>query len=155
MSITSTLSIASQALKAQQLALQTTGHNLANVATPGFSRQRADLVSATPSTEQGFPVGLGVDVRGVQQVIDRFLESELLTLHASVDGSQADSDALARVQEVFPTSGGIDTKLTAFFNALSDLSNNASGIPERTSVIGAANGLGQSLAQARQTLTSI
>ena len=36
MSITSTLSIAAQALKAQQLAVQTTGHNLANVATPGL-----------------------------------------------------------------------------------------------------------------------
>lgn len=155
MSITSTLSIAAQALKAQQLAIQTTGHNLANVATPGFSRQRADLVSAMPSVEQGFPVGLGVDVRGVQRIVDRFLESELLTLHASVDGSQADSDALARVQEVFPTSGGIDTKLSAFFNALSDLSNNPSGLPERSSVIGTANDLGQSLSQARQTLTSI
>jgi len=49
MSITSTLSIAAQALKAQQLAIQTTGHNLANSATPGFSRQRVDLVSAFPS----------------------------------------------------------------------------------------------------------
>src|ERR1044071_9224415 len=155
MSLISTLSIAAQALKAHQLAIQTSGHNLANVATPGFSRQRADLVSATPAVEQGFDVGQGVDVRGIQRIVDRFLESELLTLRASVDGSQADSDALARVQEVFPTSGGIDTKLTAFFNALSDLSNNASGIPERTSVIGAANGLGQSLAQARQTLSSI
>src|ERR1051325_2275802 len=155
MSITSTLSIAAQALKAQQLAIQTTGHNLANVATPGFSRQRADLVSATPSTEQGFPVGRGVDVRGVQQVVDRFMESELLTLHASADGSQAESDALARVQEVFPTSGGIDSQLNAFFNAVSDLSNNPAGIPERTSVIGAANAMGQSLSQARQTLTSI
>ena len=155
MSITSTLSIASQALKAQQLAIQTTGHNIANVATPGFSRQRADLVSAIPAIEQNFPVGLGVDVRGVQRVVDRFLESELLTLHASADGSQAQSDALERIQEVFPTTDGIDTKLSAFFNALSDLSNNPSGLPERSSVIGTANALGQSLAQARQTLTSI
>ena len=51
MGITSTLSIAAQAMKAQQLAIQTTGHNLANVATPGFSRQRVDLASAHPSFE--------------------------------------------------------------------------------------------------------
>jgi len=51
MSILSTLSTGAQAVKAQQLGLQTTGHNLANVATPGFSRQRVVLVSAHPSFE--------------------------------------------------------------------------------------------------------
>jgi flagellar hook-associated protein 1 len=48
MSILSTLSLAAQGLKAQRLTIQTTGHNVANSATPGFSRQRVNLVSAFP-----------------------------------------------------------------------------------------------------------
>ena len=57
MSILATLRIATQALGIQQKAIQTTGHNLANVATPGFSRQRVQLSSAFPMTEGQLSLG--------------------------------------------------------------------------------------------------
>jgi len=151
-SITSTLSIAAQALKAQQLAIQTTGHNLANVATPGFSRQRVDLVSRFPSFEGGVFLGQGVDVAGVQRVIDRFTEAELLSLNSNIGYADAQSQALASIQDAFPTSGGIDAALSAFFNALSDVANNPAGTAERVSLIGKANALGNTLAATRQIL---
>jgi flagellar hook-associated protein 1 FlgK len=154
MSITSTLSIAAQALKAQQLAIQTTGHNLANVATPGFSRQRVDLVSRFPSFEGGVFLGQGVDVAGVQRVIDRFTEGELLSLNANVGYADAQSQALGSIQDAFPTSGGIDAALSAFFSALSDVANNPVGTAERVSLVGKANALGNALAATRQILGS-
>ena len=154
MSINSTLSIAAQALKAQQLAIQTTGHNLANAATPGFSRQRVDLVSAFPSFEGGVFLGQGVDVAGVQRVIDKFVEAELLSLNSSVGYADAQSQALGSVQDALPTSGGIDAALSAFFNALSDVANNPGGTAERVSLVGKANALGNALAETRQVLTS-
>ena len=152
MSITSTLSIAAQALKAQQLAIQTTGHNLANVATPGFSRQRVELVSRFPSFEGGVFLGQGVDVAGVHRVIDRFTEAELLSLNANVGYADAQNQALGSIQDAFPTTGGIDAAFSAFFNALSDLANNPSGTAERVSLIGKANALGNALASTRQIL---
>ena len=152
--ITSTLSLAAQALKAQQLAIQTTGHNLANSATPGFSRQRLDLVSAYPSFEGGVFYGQGVDVAGVQRIIDRFAEAELLSLNASVGYADAQSQALLSIQDAFPTSGGVDAALSAFFGALSDVTNNPGGTAERVSLIGKANALGNALAQTRQILGS-
>jgi flagellar hook-associated protein 1 FlgK len=155
MSILSTLSIGAQALKAQQLAIQTTGHNLANVATPGFSRQRVDLVTAYPSFVGGTFVGQGVDVAGIQRVVDRFTEAELLSLHGGVGYSESQSQALSDIQEVFPTSGGVNGALSAFFGALSDLSNNPAGLSERVSVVGKARALGENLAVTRQTLTSL
>jgi flagellar hook-associated protein 1 FlgK len=154
MSITSTLSIASQALKAQQLAIQTIGHNLANAATPGFSRQRVDLVTAFPSFEGGVFLGQGVDVAGVQRVVDRFTEAELLSLNSSVGYADAQSQALASIQDAFPTSGGIDAALSAFFSALSDVANNPAGTAERVSLVGKANALGNALAETRQILGS-
>ncbi|MDP2601867.1 MAG: flagellar hook-associated protein FlgK [Deltaproteobacteria bacterium] len=155
MGITSTLSIAAQAMKAQQLAIQTTGHNLANVATPGFSRQRVDLASAHPSFEGGVILGQGVEATSVQRIVDRFAEAELLSLNGTLGFSGAQSQALASIQEIFPTSGGIDSALSAFFSALSDLANNPAGLTERVSVIGKAGALGASLAQTRQSLTSV
>ncbi len=154
MGITSTLSIAAQALKAQQLAIQTTGHNLANAATPGFSRQRVNLVSAFPSFEGGVFLGQGVDVAGVQRVVDQFTEAELLSLNSTVGYADAQSQALGSIQDAFPTSGSVDTALSAFFGALSDVSNNPGGTAERVSLIGKANALGGALAQTRQILAS-
>lgn len=154
MSIISTLSIAAQALKANQLAIQTTGHNLANVSTPGYSRQRVDLVSAYPSYEGGVFLGQGVDVAGIQRIVDRFAEAKLLTVNAEFGYAEAESRALARLEESFPLGGGIDTALSAFFGALSDLANNPSGFAERVSLIGKAHALAQSLAQTRQSISA-
>jgi flagellar hook-associated protein 1 FlgK len=155
MSILSTLSLAAQALKAQQLAIQTTGHNLANSATPGFSRQRVDLVSAVPSFNGGVFIGQGVSVAGVSRVVDNFAEAELLNLHGDVGYSDAQSRALNGIQDAFPVSGGVNSALSDFFAALSDLSNNPGGMSERVSVIARARALGGSLSQTRQILTSL
>ena len=155
MSITATLSIAAEALKAQQLAIQTTGHNLANASTPGFSRQRVTLATAFPSFQGGIFVGQGVEVTGIQRVVDRFVEAELQGLQGNVGFTEAESQALANLQDAFPTSGGVPAALSAFFGSFSDLSNNPAGLAERVSVIGKAKALGESLAQTRQILTSV
>ena len=154
MGITSTLSLAGEALKAQQLALQTTGHNLANLATPGYSRQSVDFVTAPPAFESGVLLGQGVKVDDIQRIVDQFSEAQLLSLNGNVGYAGAQSQALTSVQDAFPTSGGINDALSAFFGALSDLSNNPSGTAERVSVVGKANALGQSLAQTRQIVAS-
>ena len=155
MSITSTLSLAAQALKAQQTAIQTTGHNLANGATPGFSRQRVDMVTAYPSFQGGVFIGQGVNVAGVSRIVERFAEAELLGLNGQVGYSDAQSRALGGIQEAFPISGGVNGALSEFFGALSDLANNPAGITERVSVIGKGRALGDTLAQTRQVLTSL
>ena len=155
MGILSTLSIAAQALKAQQLAIQTTGHNLANSATPGYSRQRVDLVSAIPTFQGGVFVGQGVDVQAITRVVDRFAEAELLSQNGDVGYSEAESQALNSLQEVFPVTGGINGALSDFFTALSDLTNNPAGMTERIAAVAKANALGDSIALTRQNLTSL
>jgi flagellar hook-associated protein 1 FlgK len=154
MGILATLSIAAQSLKNQQMGIQSTGHNLANVATPGFSRQRVELVTEYPSFEGGLFLGQGANVAGVQRVVDHFVEAELLTLNRDIGTAEAEHQALAAVQEIFPTRGGIDVALSAFFGALSDLASNPGGLTERVNVVGKANAVGASLRQARELLTS-
>jgi flagellar hook-associated protein 1 FlgK len=154
MGILTTLSLASQSLKNQQAGIQTTGHNLANVATPGFSRQRVQLVTEHPGFQGGVLLGQGAKIDGIQRVVDRFVEAELVTLNRDLGTAETEQQALAAIQEIFPTSGGIDAALSAFFGALSDLANNPSGVTERVSVVGKANALGGSLRQSRDLLTA-
>ena len=52
-------------LQAQQSALNVVGHNIANVNTPGYSRQRADLTANTAQVEGQVYFGTGVSLNSV------------------------------------------------------------------------------------------
>ncbi len=77
----STLQTAVSGMGAAQVALSTTGHNIANVGTRGYSRQRVittDSYYRTVSVSGNGKynqVGLGVNVTGVQQIRDVFLDA--------------------------------------------------------------------------------
>jgi flagellar hook-associated protein 1 FlgK len=86
-------------------------------------------------------------------VVDRFLEESLLTMNRDLGSAEAERQAMVSIQEVFPTSGGIDVVLGEFFEALSDLAGNPAGIGERVNVIGKAIALGENLRQTRTHLT--
>lgn len=154
MSIITSLSIAARAMQAQQEAIQTTSHNIANVATPGYSRQRLSLSTAYPILEGQLLLGNGVSATGVQSVVDRFAEADLLGRQSSLGFTQAEARALGGIQDAFPVSGGVADALDRFFNAWSALSNNPGGQAERTAVINAANALGDQFRATRSLLTS-
>ena len=65
------------ALLASQRSLATTGHNIANVNTPGYSRQRVDLVTRPPSGLGNLAIGNGVYMAGVSRSYDSFQAAEL------------------------------------------------------------------------------
>src|SRR5690349_18958047 len=64
------LSTGSSALLAFQRALGTVGHNVANVATPGYSRQRVELAARAGQPTPGGYIGQGVDVASLQRLAD-------------------------------------------------------------------------------------
>ena len=155
MSIMSTLFIGREALSAHQQAIQTTGHNIANVNTPGFSRQRVELSSATPVTLGRIPFGQGVNVDRIQGIVSDFFETQLLSTNGTLGFAQAESRALAGVEHALPTSGGIASALDNFFGALGDLANNPGGQAERVNLIGKARALGETLNQTRSVLAHV
>jgi flagellar hook-associated protein 1 FlgK len=154
MSILTSLFIAARGMQAHQQGIQTASHNIANVNTPGFARQRLILSSAFPITYGQLLLGNGVSVGGVRSVVDRFAEAELLGRHSELGFSQAEARALGGIQDAFPVTGGVEEALDNFFNAWSALSNNPGGQAERTALIGKANALGDRLRQARGQLAN-
>ena len=118
----SLLNVGARALLANQMALQTAGHNIANVSTPGYSRQSVVLQTVQGQFTGGGYIGKGVDVQTILRN-----HSELLTRQAtaasSVDaGDTARMDRLRQLQDVFSGGpSGIGASVNEMMNALSDV----------------------------------
>ena len=112
------LEIGKRALVAHQAALNTIGHNLANAATPGYTRQRAEL---SPVIDQG-----GVDVSGIRRIRDRYLDFSLMTESQTLGQYQAREGLLQRLQSIFndPTTSGLGAMVNQFFQGFQDVSAN-------------------------------
>ena len=115
-SILGSFEIGRRALWAHQQALNTIGHNLANAATPGYTRQRAELVPMNP---QG-----GVEVREIIRVHDRFLAALLLDETGASGLAQARRDVFGRVEALFqdPPGTGLDAAIDQLFQRFQDVS---------------------------------
>jgi flagellar hook-associated protein 1 FlgK len=132
------LAIAREALLAHQRALGVVGHNIANVNTPGFSRQRAELGAIT----LGDRVGAGVRVVDVRQAIDPFLEARQLASASALAAATTSRDLLDRVQGLFPVQGpGIGDALHEFFAAADALATHPQEVATRSELLGRAESL--------------
>lgn len=154
MSILSVLHIGVGAMLAQQQALQTTSHNIANVDTPGYARQRVTLSTASPVTKGSLFIGLGVHASAVTGVVSNFFEAQLVNLKAGLGAAEAEQRALSGVANALPVTEeqGIGPALEAFWGALSEVANNPAGQAERAHLIGRTRTLGDVLRQTRTAL---
>ncbi|MBK8005983.1 MAG: flagellar hook-associated protein FlgK [Gemmatimonadetes bacterium] len=136
MSLSSLLSIARTALVTQQRAIDTTGHNVANAQTEGYSRQRLNIAPATPLQLPFGQVGRGVNIDGIERVRSRFLDGNYRTASGDLGNYSTRRELLGTVEGVFgePSDTGLATGLDDFFNALDDLANEPTGKTQRTMV---------------------
>ena len=118
----SLLNVGSRALLANQAALQTAGHNIANVSTPGYSRQTVVLQTVQGQFTGGGYIGKGVDVQTILRNHSELLTRQA-TAAASVDaGDTVRMDRLRQLQEVFSGGpSGIGASINDMMNALSDV----------------------------------
>jgi len=138
----SILNIATSGLLAYQKALSTTGHNIANVNTEGYSRQVVGLEARAPTADSGGFVGAGVQTSTIQRVYDNFLGEELRVNISAEKHFESFSTMSARLEDLLAeTDRGLSSQFENFFTALQDVSNNPSAIPERQVLIGEANAL--------------
>ena len=124
MSISSLLNIGSRAMNASYAALQTTGNNVANANTAGYSRQTVELATAfSQQTGAGF-FGKGVDVATVTRAHSDFLTREAATTASLAAADAARSSQLQQLETVFPTGeAGLGYAAQQMFNAFVDVSN--------------------------------
>ncbi|UCF93821.1 MAG: flagellar hook-associated protein FlgK [Desulfobacterales bacterium] len=131
------LSLGSQALLTQKKAIHVTGHNVANVNTPGYSRQRVQLETNPPLLMNIGPMGSGVRATEVERVYERFLGAQISNENQSLGRWEAQKSALERVEVAFNEVGGygLSQALGEYWEAWQDLSNNPSGQTERVVLV--------------------
>lgn len=137
-----TLDISARALQINQRGLGVTAHNIANVNTPGYTRQRQELENALPIPDGMGTIGTGVSQRTIQRVHDSFLQARLIQEHASYGSLEAESSALGQLDALFNEQfgDGITPQLSRLYDAFEDLAvATTPGQPtERAALIGIA-----------------
>jgi len=133
----SILHIATRSLLAEQLGVEVTGHNIANVNTAGYSRQRVNFVTAGAVPSSWGPLGTGVKVQGIEQAFDPFITARLNEKNSLLSDYQTRSSALEQVAAYFNETqeGGLNDLLSQFFAAWHDLADNPSGAGERQALL--------------------
>ena len=143
------LQIGINGILAQQKALDVTGHNIANVNTPGFTRQEAIFVSTASESIPGFnrsagaQIGSGVTIEKVQRVRDEFIDAQIRN-ESSLGGYwESKRDALGRVEGILgePSDYGLRATMDKFWQAWQELSKNPESMAVRTVVRSSAQAL--------------
>ena len=124
MSSSALMSIGMRAMFANYSSMQTTGHNIANAQTPGYSRQTVQLAtSGGQSSGAGF-FGKGVDVVTVQRASDAFLNTQAQVASSMSSMDEARSSNLQQLEAVFPPGdAGVGAAVGSFMNSYVDLAN--------------------------------
>jgi flagellar hook-associated protein 1 FlgK len=140
------ISTALSSLQAQRAAMDIAGQNIANVNTPGYTRQRVQLTS-----------GLGVDVSAIQRLQSGVLGDRARTEGARLGDLTVTSTVLNEIEQVFPepSATGLAAKLDAFWSGFADVARDTTNTAARIQVVEQANVVAGWLNDATQRLTDI
>lgn len=116
--LSSLLNTGQQALQAQQTAIQVTGQNIANVNTPGYTRESVELASVpTPVSP---PFRAGVTVEAITRAYDRFVTAQVNTASSDYQSANTQADVLGQVEalvnDLETDKGGLSGALGQLFN---------------------------------------
>ena len=154
--LTSLFDIARSALTTSQQALAVTGHNVANVNTPGYSRQETVLTERPPLNGQPGMVGTGVQATSIRRYTDQFINRQLMTVQQNLGRLSVSQEELSRLQNLFGDSNdqGIAARMNDFFSALQDVSTNPGEPAARSVLLANAGQLASSMNQVSSDLTT-
>ncbi len=133
MGLGAAMEIGKAGLKIYQVATEVISENIANVNTPGYSRQRAILETAPPTTHNGFPLGSGVRIAVVERYYDALLQKQLVNAGTNSGYDSKKLEILQQVEPIFNEVAldGLGAAMDDFFASWQDLTTNPSGNAER------------------------
>ncbi|HUX08561.1 MAG TPA: flagellar hook-associated protein FlgK [Acidobacteriota bacterium] len=130
-------------LNAARIALQVTGHNIANVNTPGYSRQRAIQQTMQPAFTPFGALGRGTRIVGIDALRDRFLEVQLAVESRELGRLRTTNGILGQIESIYNPVGGVGLtdSVNNFFGGFNDLAANPENIAQRTELLSFAQSL--------------
>ena len=138
------LEIGRRGMHANQQAQATIGHNIDNMNTPGYSRQRVEFVPLEPiylpalnRAETPGQIGQGVIVERIERIRDQLLDRRIVA-QASAEGYwQTRNDHILEMEQLYLETGlnSVRSKMDNFWDAWQTLSQNASTNESRVAVL--------------------
>ncbi len=116
---------AGRGLLTNSLGIKTASHNIANVETPGYSRQRQELAATRPEQHPSGHLGTGVEQLSVERITDAFVREQLVRQASLLGSSDAQAQALSAIEELFNEQAGegLSAALNDLYDAFSDLAS--------------------------------
>ena len=159
--IFSTLSSAKLGLLAQQLAIEVTGQNVANVETEGYSRQDVSFEANTPRGHIKYgglhQLGTGVRIASIERAHDQFLFTQIMDEGDLTGSTEVKKEIFEQLEVLFNEGSGrsLNDALSLFFSSIHDLATNARGLSERVDLISKAEHLASTFNQTGNKLFTI
>jgi len=152
MSLYGSFEIGKKALTASQLGQSTTGHNIANVDTEGFSRQEITQAASKPGSDGK---GTGVDVTGVQRKHDGFTKQKIVDEQSLVGTWQTREKILTEAEIIYTDLEGnrLRGAMDEFWNAWGSVATEPESVTLRKSLLVKAQGLSEDFRAFHRRLT--
>lgn len=158
------IEISKRSLFSHQAALTTTGHNIANANTPGYSRQVVKLVAARPMEAVGYmrsnipgQSGQGVEFTSITRVREQFLDKQYYDESRLFGEWTVRNDTLEKIEAIInePTDTGIRQVIENFWNAWQELSKQPDNLTARSVVKESAIALTDAFNQTARQLNDL
>ncbi len=139
-----------------QTGVQVTGNNITNANTTGYSKQTANVTSASSLTQGGLVYGTGSTVDTIDRSGDIYITKQLVAQSAVYGEYEAGSAPLSDIEQILSISEtSLSSNIDSFFDAWETLSTNPAGTTERQSVIQEAEDLAYHFNQIDQQLSDV
>ncbi|MBO1924504.1 flagellar hook-associated protein FlgK [Thiomicrorhabdus sp. 6S3-12] len=136
------LTIGSQAANTYKQALDVTSHNVANVSTEGYSRQRAEISSNTPSLIGASFNGGGSTVDSILRIQSDYIQTQLNSSNSSVERYTQQLSLATQVEGVIASNDeGVQEFMQRFFDSLQNVANNPTSQTSRQMLLDQAGNL--------------
>jgi flagellar hook-associated protein 1 FlgK len=159
------LETALSGLEADQAAIDTTGQNITNASTPGYSREEVDLETnpslvipaESDTTGDGAQIGTGVDITQITRVRNQFLDVQYRAQNTLLGAATTNQTELTQAQAAFnePSSSGISAQLQTFWSDWNAVANAPNSQAATTSLVDDATTLTQSFNRLSSQLTTV
>ena len=156
--LNSLLETGKRALIVNQDVLSTIGHNVSNVNTEGYSRQRAELKASKAMDDINYgQIGTGVEISDIVRARDHLLDVQYRKELTNFSKWEKQNAALAQIEDIFaePSDVGFNDILQGFWDAWSDLANDPASSTARTVLLERATQVTSSLNKFDQDITAV
>ncbi|HYB22443.1 MAG TPA: flagellar hook-associated protein FlgK [Solirubrobacteraceae bacterium] len=159
------LQTALSGLIAEQTALDTTGNNIANANTEGYSRETAllepnppiDIAAISTLTGQGAQLGAGASVTNITRIRNVYLDAQYRAQNSALSAATEQAEVLEQAQAAFnePTPASISAQMSAFWSAWNSLANSPTSEAAKEGVAAAGEQLARTFNELSAQLSTI